>query len=506
MNTRTLYLFPDTNLFIQCLPLEELDWSEWAIFEEVHLIVCRTVQRELDKHKNRGNDRVGKRARKTCSLFRSIIRDQMNYKLIREASPQVKLFLEASSLPSSELFLNLDYNKPDDEIVGHIYRYQQQHTKADVRLLTNDIGPIMTAKNLNLPFVSVNDKWLIPPESNETEREITHLKNKITQLEKAEPQFRIKCIDGNGLKVESLEFEYPLYEPLREDDISVFIDSLRNLFPLATDFGPCEPAEKEHSFFTPASNEEIARYKDRKYPDWIQSCRKFLSKLHEALRRKARQPILQFLAINEGTRPGKDILIKFIARGNFHLRPPQREDKELSEKDGQTELRLPLPPKTPRGQWVRTDDSLFNAINAMTAFSQNFIKPSSVATHPIGITPRTDRLDPNAFYYKPDRPMEPVESFNLECEQWRHGTGEEHFDVEIHFDKNLDEIAGAIECLIHAENLSTPFKKIVPIRIAFIKKSTKDCASNLIKNVSDRFFPVNRRLFPLLLIFANDAH
>ena len=152
-----------------------------------------------------------------------------------------------------------------------------------------------------------------------------------------------------------------------------------------------------------------------------------------------------------------------------------------------TELRLPLPPKTPRGRWERTDDSLFNAFNAMNAFSQNFIKPSSVATYPIGITQRTHRLDPNAFYYKPDCPMEPVESFSLECEQWRHGTGEEHFDVEIHFDNKLDEIAGAIECLIHAENLSTPLKKIVPIRISVIKKSTKDYASNLIKSVSARF-------------------
>ena len=45
MTRRNLCLFPDTNVFIQCRPLEELDWSDWADFEEVHLIVCRTVQR-----------------------------------------------------------------------------------------------------------------------------------------------------------------------------------------------------------------------------------------------------------------------------------------------------------------------------------------------------------------------------------------------------------------------------------------------------------------------------
>ena len=59
MTTRTLYLFPDTNVFIQCRPLNEVDWSEWMNHDEVHLIVCQPIQRELDKHKNRGNDRVG---------------------------------------------------------------------------------------------------------------------------------------------------------------------------------------------------------------------------------------------------------------------------------------------------------------------------------------------------------------------------------------------------------------------------------------------------------------
>lgn len=73
MAVRVLYLFPDTNVFIQCRPLEDLDWSEWTDFDEVHLLVCRTVQREIDHQKNRGNDRVGRRARKVSSLFRDIV-------------------------------------------------------------------------------------------------------------------------------------------------------------------------------------------------------------------------------------------------------------------------------------------------------------------------------------------------------------------------------------------------------------------------------------------------
>ena len=69
----TLYVFPDTNLFIQCHPLEQLNWAELGAYDEIRLIVCRTVQREIDRNKDRGNDRVGKRARTTNSLFRKVI-------------------------------------------------------------------------------------------------------------------------------------------------------------------------------------------------------------------------------------------------------------------------------------------------------------------------------------------------------------------------------------------------------------------------------------------------
>jgi hypothetical protein len=48
------YLFPDTNVFVQCRPLEELDWSSWRELDEVHLVVSRPIESEIDAHKNRG--------------------------------------------------------------------------------------------------------------------------------------------------------------------------------------------------------------------------------------------------------------------------------------------------------------------------------------------------------------------------------------------------------------------------------------------------------------------
>ena len=48
VTTSTLYYFVDTNLFIQCYALEELEWSPWHKFEKVPLIVSSPVLREID--------------------------------------------------------------------------------------------------------------------------------------------------------------------------------------------------------------------------------------------------------------------------------------------------------------------------------------------------------------------------------------------------------------------------------------------------------------------------
>ena len=147
MSENILYLFPDTNVFIQCRPLHQLDWSEWEEFSEVHLVVSRPVQREIDNQKTRGNDRVGGKARSTYTLFRKIIDSTQGYELVNSSSPRVKLSLEALSRPSPELQDTLDYNKTDDEIVGCLHRFRRENPDSEARLLTNDGGPMMTAKS-----------------------------------------------------------------------------------------------------------------------------------------------------------------------------------------------------------------------------------------------------------------------------------------------------------------------------------------------------------------------
>ena len=165
MTQHILYLFPDTNVFIQCKPLEQLEWSEWEDFSEIHLLVSRPVQREIDDQKNRGNNRVANRARQTYRLFRKIIDGRQEYELVRDSIPTVKLFLQGPSQPSPELGGILDYGKPDDQIVGCLHKFRRDNPESDAKLLTYDGGPMMTANSLGIPYIAVKDDWLLPPEN-----------------------------------------------------------------------------------------------------------------------------------------------------------------------------------------------------------------------------------------------------------------------------------------------------------------------------------------------------
>ena len=498
MSERILYLFPDTNIFVQCKPLEQLDWSEWQDFAEIRLLVCRPVQREIDDQKTRGNSRVASRARATYQLFRKIIDGRKECELISSASPVVKLYLQGPSQPSLDLEDTLDYSKPDDQIIGHLHKFRQDHQGVDARLLTYDGGPMMTANSLGIPYIAIKDDWLLAPENNELERENARLRERVAQLENTEPKFKIWLVNDSGTEVQSVEVEHHVYEPISGEEVDACIQLLKSEFPLATDFGSREPEVRDGGFvaggflkqiYTPATDEAIAKYRDQDYPKWIEECKEFLLDLHETLQTEIPQPCFSFVATNEGTRPGNDALINIISKGNLKIcPPPARIDDETQEEDNDAPT-LPSPPNPPTGTW-RFSAPSWDQINAAQSAFQNvfsrFRDPQILRIHapPVALPGGANRRrDPNRFYYKPNRPWTPVESYSLEYEQWRHGSGEEYFDGRLFFDLDEEKVRGSLSCEIHAENLSTPVRKVVPVNISIKRSKTVEYARSLIQGL-----------------------
>ena len=360
MSERTLYLFPDTNIFVQCKPLEQLDWSEWEDVSEIHLLVSRPVQREIDDQKTRGNSRVASRARKTYQLFGKIIDSRQEYEMIRSSTPVVKLYLEGPSRPSPELEDTLDYSKSDDQIVGCLHKFRQDNPGADARLLTSDAGPMMTANSLGLPYEAVKDDWLLAPENNELERENAKLRERVAELEHTEPKFKIWLVNDAGKEIQSIDAEYHVYKPMSGEEVAACMRDLQGKFPLATDFGSSVPEDRDGGFiagghfirrvYTPATDEAIVKYRNEDYPKWTRKCEDFMLNLHDTLQAGFPQPSFTFMVANEGTRPARDTLINLISGGSLKVCPPPVRLEDEAEEDN-TEASIPDPPMVPKGTW-----------------------------------------------------------------------------------------------------------------------------------------------------------
>ena len=444
----TLYLFPDTNLFIQCLSLVELDWSLWPEYSEVHLIVGRPVQAEIDKQKNRGNDRVGRRARKTHGMFGEIITTEPGYRVIREADPVVKLFLDGARKPSEELSEVLDYGVPDDRLLGHMHAYANQHPEREVRLLTHDSGPMMTAKSLNLPFTPIPDSWLREPEESEAEKENRRLRDNIRRLE-AGPEFEVTFVSGTGEAINEIRSTQRVPTPLTKADLDGLVGALKGRLPSSSSFVPLR-------FDT--------------YRDWLEKCENTLANLHEELQRAAGGVPFAVKAANTGTSPARDALVTLTTNGDALLLPLRQLDEEAESI--YTDLRqkkLTLPP-------------IPKPVDVLSVSSLDFRPRDLLSNMPQPNYPR----EPNTFYYAPEFPHDPAHSFSLECKQWRHLAGDTYFEAEVLVGHGSEEVQGEVECTIHAENLSNPVRASIPLRVAVEQLSTLAVARSLVESVEQR--------------------
>ncbi len=502
---RILYLFPDTNLLIQCRPLAELGWGQWKEFDEIHVLISRPVQKEIDKHKNGGSGRLAKRGRMAASLLRDVITESANHKVIREASPRVKLFVRIDIKPSPALAETLDYGEPDDRLVGTVHSFMSQNPDCDARVFTHDSGPVASAKASGVKVEVIPDEWLLPPEQSEADKRIKSLETEVARLKQVEPAFDITCLDVDGNACERLEFEVTSYEAISEGELADLIARLKKRFPIATDFGARERSERGGRFgslalamnvkevFIPATDKEIGEYR-AKYASWLEECEARLRSLHDALQRTEQPPFFAFRASNDGTRPAEDALVEIVAKGQFSIAPPpyhrddEKDDDEIEdEQKDEGEVKLPDPPDAPRGSWkVEHYSSVFGNLEVLRSLSA-FATPVEVRSPFRDLLRRQFNLptprDPNEFYHKPERPEEPVGEFSLACRQWRHGVEPVDFVGQVFFAGDAETISGALECRIHAANASEVQVKLVPIEIRATHVKAAMAAKELVERL-----------------------
>lgn len=540
-----LRLVADTNLFLECKPLEQLPWEDLRQ-DTVAVLLTKPVLDELDKHKH-ATGRTRTRALEILGLVRSMLEADRHEIEIRPASPRVVLRRTPSVKPDPRLKDDLDYARTDERLVGIVSTLQADASGAAlVKLFTNDLGPASTAADLGVPFLMIDASWRRPPPEGTEEKRIRELEKDLATYRAQEPRISIGSCENAG-PTNLIEVRRRVAVALTEREVEEFIAALRAKHPEVTEF-PSPPTSVETTAtgetlrveYSAPADEAVADYRNVAYPRWIESCRRALATLHEGRDEIDPPLVVRWPLTNLGTRPASQVRIEFEARGPLMLARLAAEDGDASEGVGETQAipspRLPSPPRPPSSRrtitrtppppvrrsvrqppWMSAITAAdvsaldyagisgaFNALDQARLFplarglpglgsvsdrARLLLDTMPGMAHASCASPPTDfgRLLAPRFS-EPDHPEDfrwdwpmgrPVRKGALTCELWRHQTPEELFEFEVIFEEE-GASRGTVECVVHAENLTTPERSRVIVGRVVESFALRDLADRLV--------------------------
>lgn len=512
-----LYLFPDTNVFLQCKSLEQTSWEAFGRWERIEVVVTRPVQTEIDALKGNGNGRRAAKARAASSLLRKLL-DVDPPVIVLSSSPLVQLTVRLGLRTEASVADSLNYESKDDQLVGTALAFQRTHPESATRLLTDDTGVMFGARAVGVQYMRIPEEWFLPAELDESAKREKALREQIAAYERSEPQFTIALtatlVDSKEAALESpplaassskkserasggiapFKATFTKYLPLSGSDVDALVVRLLERFPLATEFGPTEPREvaiedgaylaalqgRYKKVFTPASPEQIDAYKVA-YRSWAEKCKGLLQTFHDELNSRVKWPSLVASISNVGSRPADDALVRIEALGKPRVLRPDTNSTAAAEPTGMA-LHLPAPPLVPKGEWKKVQISRGLDELGRSFVEANLSRQVPEPYHNHLFRPPTPH-DPNAFYWK-DVPLElPQRVCELTCTQWRHAVEPEEFRLSLVFPIEPGTHSGQVKVTVHAANLTAPATAGLPVEVVVEEASCAGLAAELVEAV-----------------------
>jgi hypothetical protein len=212
-----------------------------------------------------------------------------------------------SALPDPGFKDHLDYAKADERLIGIVSTLNARASGYEVKLFTDDGGPAGTAADLSVPFLMIDQSWRRPPAESTEAKRIKELEKDLATYRAQEPKISIRCETANEENVVPVTRKIAV--PLAEAEVDEILESLRLKHPVVTEFTPpptsttTQPSgDIETIEYTAPSDDDIAEYRDVRYPQWIENCRGILRTLHVGRDEIEPTVILCWSMSNEGSR------------------------------------------------------------------------------------------------------------------------------------------------------------------------------------------------------------
>jgi hypothetical protein len=316
----TVFVFPDTNVWIHCRPLDQVDWIPIFGDNDVRFIATDPLVRELDQLKYAARTRD--RARRALSMIESWANADAPVSVRNGVTGQYWVPREVPNVGSK----GLDPAHLDDVLIAYAHDFGVSNPGTRVVILTDDSGPRLTARRVGLGYLS-------PPESardagrSETpeETELRRLRAENEALKNRQPRILLRIRDGAG-DGSRIEVDPPAEEfPSKQDYVARAVDEAGKLAPPIAPpvpqpvesrkpprHGPTDltdPAfdlsqvnsynlsisEKEYERYTRERDEYLAKVTSRAELNW------------SILEENRRSVQLDILIANEGSAPAEDI-------------------------------------------------------------------------------------------------------------------------------------------------------------------------------------------------------
>ena len=185
-------LLCDTNLFIHFKQLKEIPWRTLLQSDEIEILICPTVLRELEQQKifnqrKHLRDRVDARIKQLATMV-----NHGGVEAISEGVTSKILPWDPYSIDFTAEKLNA--NIDDDWLIATVLQLKLENSQADVTIVTCDSGLKAKAFSKGIPFLEIPDSYKLPVTQDSTDKENERLRISVEKLRDRIPKLGIKAL------------------------------------------------------------------------------------------------------------------------------------------------------------------------------------------------------------------------------------------------------------------------------------------------------------------------
>lgn len=208
-----IYLFLDTNIFLHYKDFEQIPWKRITNTEEqLCIVVCPVVIKEIDKIKDTGNPKVKKRAKSISAKFGDIFLHDIIGKIV----------VVKCKNPSTEQFDGMNFNQlvNDDCIILSALNFISEN-KCKVIVVSGDNSLLIKAKDNGLNILELEEQYKLKEELSEEEKEKIKLKRELEEIKNRQSSPKIVFNNGDSSLIfsrsEIIDFEKTVEEKIARE-------------------------------------------------------------------------------------------------------------------------------------------------------------------------------------------------------------------------------------------------------------------------------------------------